>query len=1664
MARLSTICAIFSLLAASSSRWRLLPSSFRLKGPGAKSTMEQLTSGADFLESEEQQDFDIGDYVDKITTTFSGFMKQANHVPGLNPRSVPVEVVPDRAVVETSSAEGLTSVGRNGQYQAVAGETGSYFVQARDKHGNEVTAQLVPITPATFVEDGSEGYGATIRDNADGTYNVSFVPELAGTYWVQTRFDGQRVQYSHEDNIRPRPSSGLVDYTLQDPTLTVVHGKLNTTRCSLVEVAGQTGLKENPVGAAVGFSIVSKDSFGNTRTGATATTFDGHGDGASDVFVVNLSDNGGHLTRTTSAVQIIAVVGTNSTKSSFRLEFGGAISRPISTSASSAEIQATLMSMLGDDPVNVIVSNGTSPSGDVAWRATFLSHLEEWSRRPLRAAPDEHGSSVVSVQKVASDGVYPVEYTLHHPGRYRMAVTDATGKFVGSRMVEAASVDTQASWSSVTGDGLCGGVAGHQLRVVVQAGISPPQPKVQALVAWPQDLTGNDTTGDGLAGTFGLAYGGRRAVSTPFDATAGLSGGAASVTVERSADAPLWLITFGGSNFSHIGENQRSAELCRANHEPPGGIEYSLTMKGKGLVGERSPSIDQPPTGLLLHEIHPRRPGVHQIDNRDLDTLDFSLFLQEPSGVGTFRDPSLPPTIGLYEKQGLSCVTKTTGAVTRQSGYVELEFMGKRARVDPGASASTLREILEGLATAAGSANTSVVVTFPSDQHAMCGIHGGEVHVEYSSTQAMSKIAVYGYYGVSHATLREITKGVDAVSYIDRGRYLIEYTPTISGNYSMEISIAGGKLTSEATVGGITITPAYVGTLIRTDKVGSAGVPHAFDVTAVDQDGRFIGSHTPGRIMVTVVAIPDPRADPSNVSERFVPVAQRSVRKKGGLLRVVGTFAPDVAGSYVVKAVFKADEGGMVAPSGKLDGHHQLATADSVVVSVLPGTLDPRMTTISGEGFDGCTAATQVYVRSNSASAAETVASGSGVHSAIAGEPATIYIHVRDAWLNTKYDLRGEVIRNTFSCALDGSELSGDGFTLMFQGYRTSTLALNASGVEVREALEGLPTVGSVGVDRRAVDKPACGYEYAVYFQPSEDDTLAHILNYGDLSDIVVETPLAASTNNFSSTVYSSGTESPGGTPTGDGIEPYTPFVVASPSSPEKPAGSSIRWESSIEDDGDAAATEVPPGQKGLATGIPAPLPPTELTFAPAESSTVEPGSGGVEDASSLDSASTAWSISTWTEECEDEDSPCFVMVEAGLLSKLALGYGRHLYEFILARVEDVRSLVLFFISWPGFLESGQTDLARDELPGLLLLFAVVAISLTINWLQSASGASASRVEAAGAWRRLARRQASAWRTHASCLQAWWIRQFRRGLRAVVTLQALQRGVTARLQMWFRAIVARAEPTRRLRAAATEQARLLETEGDPLDIADLEEAARAYFRSLNTRDAGRSQGDAVETLVAIMSALPEIFGETETRFIDPGYEISTGCLNEDCERNIPVLSKGVLTVVPFVLEGEYGEEEAYLEMLRRLGGQTELSYQLNNGGGFNTVLDCASQQGHQARTMKLKTCPTTLIVTIVRHIQTGINVRREVSFPLDDLRIDLTTPGGIVEGASYMAVAVIQQLGDDNRGHYITLLRQDASRQSPWWKCNDRVVSTVSWAEVTINAVAVLYRRVPSTS
>lgn len=113
--------------------------------------------------------------------------------------------------------------------------------------------------------------------------------------------------------------------------------------------------------------------------------------------------------------------------------------------------------------------------------------------------------------------------------------------------------------------------------------------------------------------------------------------------------------------------------------------------------------------------------------------------------------------------------------------------------------------------------------------------------------------------------------------------------------------------------------------------MGSPGAPHAFNVTAVDQDGRFVGPNTQGRIVVAVVAIPDPRADVGNVSQRFVAVAQTTIEDPGGPHRVVASFTPEVAGSYVVEAIFlRPDE--VWDPVANVSDYTGLASGQKVEV------------------------------------------------------------------------------------------------------------------------------------------------------------------------------------------------------------------------------------------------------------------------------------------------------------------------------------------------------------------------------------------------------------------------------------------------------------------------------------------------------------------------------------------------------------------------------------------------------------------------------------------------------------------------------------------------------------------------------------------------------------
>lgn len=46
--------------------------------------------------------------------------------------------------------------------------------------GEDVTVFMVPIAPSSPEEDRIEGFMGNVRDEGDGTYDVSYDPEIAG--------------------------------------------------------------------------------------------------------------------------------------------------------------------------------------------------------------------------------------------------------------------------------------------------------------------------------------------------------------------------------------------------------------------------------------------------------------------------------------------------------------------------------------------------------------------------------------------------------------------------------------------------------------------------------------------------------------------------------------------------------------------------------------------------------------------------------------------------------------------------------------------------------------------------------------------------------------------------------------------------------------------------------------------------------------------------------------------------------------------------------------------------------------------------------------------------------------------------------------------------------------------------------------------------------------------------------------------------------------------------------------------------------------------------------------------------------------------------------------------------------------------------------------------
>jgi len=380
--------------------------------------------------------------------------------------------------------------------EAVAGEYGYFYIQAKDAFGNnQITGGDDFQVTFTNTDDSSIVYRGNVDDHGDGTYTVRYTIRVAGYYIVDTTLttsaSGEAEKLlqcvsASSDYIFDRYYNGETPYVepsfcnLTSNILNVVHNDLYAPASTPLDTG--TELVTAIVGETNYFYVEARDEFGNLRRGNATSNFLGYGDGQSDYFLVEFTqtETGDYHAVSSAVDKIEATFDTTETEPYFTLTFGGKTTGDIHKSTTATGLEAILES-LHDYQLDVVVTQpaGNGAGGTYTWMVTFLTMLDVWQSRPpsggeistgVLSGAITGGSGSVAVHRDAFNGTYPIDFTLWHTGSYLVHITNngvdiATSPF--TLTVNNNNVDATASIAS--GAGLTGGVAGEPISVTVQA-------------------------------------------------------------------------------------------------------------------------------------------------------------------------------------------------------------------------------------------------------------------------------------------------------------------------------------------------------------------------------------------------------------------------------------------------------------------------------------------------------------------------------------------------------------------------------------------------------------------------------------------------------------------------------------------------------------------------------------------------------------------------------------------------------------------------------------------------------------------------------------------------------------------------------------------------------------------------------------------------------------------------------------------------------------------------------------------------------------------------------------------------------------------------------------------------------------------------------------------
>ena len=436
-------------------------------------------------------------------------------------------VTPGKTVAEKSEAESPSHEKMDYLREAVAGEFGYFYIQAKDSYGNNQVVGGDTFT-ATFSLSTNKSivFSGKVEDGGGGTYTVRYTLPLVGTYNVNVTsmnssgfarpvsvctaaiapFVFDRIY----DGVRPYNSPSFCS-SVSLHQIKVVHGQFSALS-STYSAYGNSSLSQVVANSVGSFVISSRDVFGNLRVGEGTSHFIGYGSGSDDYFLVDFNYSGGFdmskgdgmrdetrqsgnvLYRTSSAVD--ELVSTAVTPGYFRLSFGARMTLDIAYDVSASALE-NILEALHDYRLDVRVTRYEPTATTRKWSITFLTMLDIWQSAPdagpnLSSRLTAHPPSTpklsaaffnsLSILRLGSKGLYPVTFTLHRAGTYTMRITSNGVDITGSpRLISVSDGPVDPTASVAMGQGLVGGVAGELLTVRVQA-MDTRVPAVQSLV------------------------------------------------------------------------------------------------------------------------------------------------------------------------------------------------------------------------------------------------------------------------------------------------------------------------------------------------------------------------------------------------------------------------------------------------------------------------------------------------------------------------------------------------------------------------------------------------------------------------------------------------------------------------------------------------------------------------------------------------------------------------------------------------------------------------------------------------------------------------------------------------------------------------------------------------------------------------------------------------------------------------------------------------------------------------------------------------------------------------------------------------------------------------------------------------------------------------------